>query len=93
MSFRLIAAGLAAATLAAAPMAASAVTLINQDSKEHTVEVRQGGASQKVTIQAGQTMQNICSAGCEIVLEVDIIVADKGDEVAVIGEGGAMYYQ
>lgn len=77
----------------AAPMSAGAVTLVNKDSKDHTVEVVQGGSSQNVTIRAGQTLQNICGDGCTIKGEHDLVENIAGSETLVFSDGGELHYQ
>ncbi len=86
----------AAAVLVAAialPFSAGAVTLVNQDSKDHTVEVVQGGTSQNVTIRAGQTLQNICGDGCTIKGEHDLVENIAGAETLVFSAEGELHYQ
>lgn len=90
MSLLRTAAILTAAAAVALPMTAGAVNIVNEDSQDHTVQVTQGGASQQVTVRAGQTVQNVCGAGCLILLEVDEVVAESGDETAYIRQGGEL---
>lgn len=93
MTLRSTTALAALAIALALPLSAGAVTLVNNDSKDHTVEVIQGGASQSVTIRAGQTLQNICGDGCTIKGEYDTLENIPAAETLVFSDGGELHYQ
>jgi hypothetical protein len=69
---------------------AQALTVSNLDPKPHTVTVKSGGDSTKVTIEPDMAAEPACASGCTIELENGELYDLKGGEQASI-EGGVLY--
>ena len=77
----------AAAVLIATPVAATALTVTNQDKREHTLFILEEDDDWSATIQPGKTLRNLCSSPCSIAIgpkeELDL----EGNEVVTIEDG------
>jgi hypothetical protein len=69
---------------------AQALTISNTDPKAHTVTVKSGSDSAKLTIESAASAQPACQSGCTVVLENGEQYELKGDEEASI-EGGTLF--
>ena len=69
---------------------AQALTISNTDPKAHTVTVKTGSDSAKLTIESAASAEPACQSGCTVVLENGEQYELKGDEEASI-EGGTLF--
>jgi hypothetical protein len=69
---------------------AQALTISNTDPKAHTITVKAGSDSTKLTIEPAAAVEPACQSGCSIVLENGDIYEMKGGEIASI-ESGALF--
>lgn len=76
-----------AAVLIATPVAAHALTVTNQDKREHTLFILEEDDDWSATIQPGKTLRNLCTSPCSIAIgpkeELDL----EGNEVVTIEDG------
>jgi hypothetical protein len=68
---------------------AQALTVSNLDSKPHTVTVKAGGDSTKVTIEPDMAAEPACASGCTIELENELYDLKGGEQASI--EGGVLY--
>jgi hypothetical protein len=69
---------------------AQALTVANFDPKPHTVTVKAGSDSTKLTIEPDTAVEPACAGGCTIELENGELYDLKGGEQASI-EGGVLF--
>jgi hypothetical protein len=77
----------AAAVLIATPVAATALTVTNQDKREHTLFILEEDDDWSATIQPGKTLRNLCTSPCSIAIGAKEELDLEGNEVVTIEDG------
>lgn len=82
-----VAAGAFGAAMMAIAGAVSAASVVNYDQIERKFTMIVGEQRRDYTLEAGQTLQQVCESGCLIVMQDGMRIDLDGQEIAAIEEG------